>query len=90
MDDFATYDRKLLYDATAFVSIISLLIYSVNFKLDILTSVPISIFAMVKSIQMAFDPENNNVDCYLEPEAHVSDKSAKWMAFLLIVVFTVY
>ena len=66
---FEDIDPKSLHDSVSFVAMPMFVIASVNWKMDVLITWPLSMVGTAVFIEMAYTTNNGNMDCYLIPDA---------------------
>jgi len=65
---FKSIDRKALHDSLTFIALPSFAIGSINWKMDVLTTFPITLVLQVYFTRMAFTTADGNMECYRVPE----------------------
>ncbi len=65
-------------------------IASVNWKLDLLVSIPILLISTVLEQQASLSADNDNMSCYVLPETQANRMSLRWTVNLVCMVMVAY
>lgn len=63
---------------------------TINWKLDLLVSIPITIIATALSQQQSFSVENDNMSCYAMPEEQANRMTTRLTVNMLCMVVVAY
>ena len=87
---FELLDRKQLVDSMSFVALPSLLGGSANWKIDLLSSIPLTIAATSMNVKSAFAMTEDNMTCYADPESVAGVFLGRQLLNIYIVVHVMF
>ena len=85
-----SYDRKQLADSVQFVAIPALLAGSINWKLDLLLSLPLTLIGTVLNVNGSYANEGDNLACFANPNAVASHLGARLIFVYLMVAASMH
>ena len=84
---FEDTDLKPMHDCIQFIVFPGLLLCTVNMKIDLLATFPLSIICINYSYKSAFTTEGDNMDCYNQAELAARNLFSRTMILMLIFMF---
>ena len=87
---FEETDLKPMQDCIHFIVFPSLLLCTVNMKIELLATYPISILCIYFSYKNAFTIEGNNMDCYMQADVTAKNLFMRTLCMYFIIMFAIH
>ncbi len=68
----------------------AILVLQVNWKLDLVLTIPLAIASQIMTTLSAYATEGGNMDCYNQPEAVGGSMALRYILFFFFIVYQVY
>lgn len=87
---YSTIDKKELNASVEFVMYPALLLTTVNWKLELCLTFPLTLIAMYVTTKVAFTTEDGNMACYVNGEALASSQNIRSIIQLVILGYAIH
>ena len=89
-EGFESTDIKPMHDCITFIIFPALLLCSVNMKIELLATFPLSIVCIFLSYKNAFAEDGDNMSCYQQGEVTAKNLFTRTLMLIVMVMYAIH